>query len=343
MLALRKTGAAFGLEFQEIPAPPPPGPAEVVVRVEAVGICGSDVHAYEWTPGYGFMVPHLPLTLGHEFAGTVLRNGTGSGLAEGDRVAVIPFVFCGHCASCRSGDSRNCLRRETIGLTRDGGFGREVRVPSRCCVPLPAGLDAEVAALAEPLGVGAEAVLTGAVGLGETVLVLGPGTIGQAIALFARLAGAARVIVAGRADAPRFAVLRALGFADLVDVAEAPLRDGVLALTGGRAVDVVLEATGVPDSIAEGLAVLRKGGILVAAGIHAAPLSLPITEFVRMRHQLRASHGAERRTWDRVLAHLSRGPEAFRPMITHRLPLERGLDGFELARQRAASKVILTP
>jgi threonine dehydrogenase-like Zn-dependent dehydrogenase len=183
----------------------------------------------------------------------------------------------------------------------------------------------------------------GEVGLGDTVLVLGPGTIGQAIALMARRAGAARVIVAGRADAPRFDVCRALGFAELVDVAEAPLAEGVMAATNGRAVDVVLEATGVPSTLNEGLSVLRKGGVCVVVGIHASSLTLPLTEFVRMRHQLRASHGAERRTWDRVIAHLARDPEGFRPMITHRMPLERGIEGFELARQRAASKVILAP
>ncbi|MFC7538517.1 zinc-binding dehydrogenase [Siccirubricoccus deserti] len=152
-----------------------------------------------------------------------------------------------------------CLKREGIGLTRDGGFQAEVRVPSRCCVAIPPNLDSELAALAEPLGVGMEAVLTGEVGLGDTVLVLGPGTIGQAIALSARLAGAARVIVAGRADAPRFEVLRALGFSDIVDVAEGSLQEQVLALTGGRAVDVVLEATGVPSTLNEGMAVLKKG------------------------------------------------------------------------------------
>jgi len=339
MRALRKTRAVFGLEFEDIPEAPPPGPGEVVVRVEAVGICGSDVHAYEWTAGYDFMVPHLPLTMGHEFAGTIMRNGTGTGFAEGDRVTAIPFVFCGFCAACRAGDTRNCTDRQGIGLTRDGGFQPEVRIPSRCCVLLPDTLDAELAALTEPLGVGMQAVLTGEVGLGDTVLVLGPGTIGQAIALFARLAGAARVIIVGRADAPRFDVLRALGFAELIDIAEVALAD---ALAGTR-VDVVVEATGVPASINDGLAVLKKGGVIVAAGIHAAPLSLPLTDFVRMRHQLRATHGAERGTWDRVLAHLARAPEAFRPMITHRLPLERGLEGFELARQRAASKVILVP
>jgi 2-desacetyl-2-hydroxyethyl bacteriochlorophyllide A dehydrogenase len=343
MLALRKTAAGFGLEFQEVPPAHPPGPGEVVLRVEAAGICGSDVHAYEWTGGYEFMVPRLPLTMGHEFAARVIRTGTGSGFREGDRVCVIPFVACGACVNCRAGDSRNCLDREGIGLTRDGGFAAEVRVPARCCVPLPEAVDAELGALVEPLGVGAEAVLVGEVGLGDTVLVLGPGTIGQAIALMARRAGAARVIVAGRADAPRFDVCRALGFAELVDVAEAPLAEGVMAATNGRAVDVVLEATGVPSTLNEGLSVLRKGGVCVVVGIHASSLTLPLTEFVRMRHQLRASHGAERRTWDRVIAHLARDPEGFRPMITHRMPLERGIEGFELARQRAASKVILTP
>src|SRR3712207_2701922 len=227
MLALRKTAAGFGLEFQEVPPAHPPGPGEVVLRVEAAGICGSDVHAYEWTGGYEFMVPHLPLTMGHEFAGRVVRSGTGRGLAEGARVCVIPFVACGVCPNCRADDARNCLRREGIGLTRDGGFAREVRIPARCCVALPDSVDAEIGALAEPLGVGLEAVLTGEVGLGDTVLVLGPGTIGQGIALMARLAGAARVVVAGRADGPRFEVLRALGFHEHVEIGRASCRERV--------------------------------------------------------------------------------------------------------------------
>ncbi len=128
-----------------------------------------------------------------------------------------------------------------------------------------------------------------------------------------------------------------------MDVAEAPLADQVRGLTGGAPVDVVLEATGHPPSIVDGLGVLKRGGGLVAAGIHPAPLTLPLTDFVRMRHQLRASHSTSRGAWDKVLAVMGRDPEAFRPMITHRLPLARGLEGFELARQRAASKVMLRP
>nr|WP_255574770.1 alcohol dehydrogenase catalytic domain-containing protein [Caldovatus aquaticus] len=341
---MRKTAAGFGLELLDAPDPSPPGPGEVVVRVEHAGICGSDVHAYEWTDGYGFMAPHLPLTMGHEFAGRIAAVGPGAEpWAEGARVAVMPFVACGACPACRRGEARDCERRATVGLTRDGGFARYARVPAAACIALPEAVDTELGALAEPLGVACEAVLVGEVGLGDTVLVLGPGTIGQGIALMARAAGAGRVLVAGRADAPRFAVLRRLGFDALIDVAEAPLREQVLAATGGRAVDVVLEATGHPPSVVEGLSVLRKGGVLVVAGIHPGPVALPLTDFVRARHQLRATHGAARSTWDRVLALLARDPEGFRVLITHRLPLERGLEGFELARQRAASKVMLAP
>lgn len=343
MLALRKTRPAPGLEALDAPEPGAPGPGEVLLRIEAVGICGSDVHAYEWTEGYGHMAPHLPLTMGHEMAGRVLAAGPGAGIAEGTRVAAHPGLVCGECPACRRGEPRGCERRRTLGLTCDGGFARLLRLPAANVLPLPAAVDAELGALVEPLAVAAEAVRVGEVSLGDTVLVLGPGTIGQGLALMARAAGAGRVIVAGRADAPRFAVLEQLGFTDRVDVAEGPLAAQVLALTGGRKVDVVLEATGHPPSIAEALGVLRRDGVLVVAGIHAAPLALPLTDFVRNRHQLRASHGSARGTWDRVLALLARDPEGFRPMITHRLPLERGLEGFELSRQRAASKVILTP
>ena len=343
MLALRKTEAGFGLSAQEIPEPAPPGRGEVLVRVEAVGICGSDVHAYEWTDGYQFMVPYLPLTMGHELAGVVEQAGPGAAVSPGTRVSVHPRVVRGEHDVAWPGDPRLSGAPMALGLSCDGGFARYVRVEAGNVLPLPAAVDAELGALIEPLAVAADAVMVGEVGLGDTVLVLGPGTIGQAIATMARAAGAARVIVTGLADTPRFDVLRQLGFPDCIDVADGPVAPQVRALTGGQPVDVVLEATGHAASITDALPVLKRGGVLVVAGIHAAPLSLPLTQFVRNRHQLRASHSSEQRTWERVAALVARDPEGFRPMITHRLPLADGLRGFELARQRAASKVILLP
>jgi threonine dehydrogenase-like Zn-dependent dehydrogenase len=343
MLTLRKTKPGFGLELTDAAEAPGPGPGDVMVHVDNAGICGSDVHVYEWSDGYGFMVPHLPVTMGHEFAGRIVAAGAGASLAEGTAVTVMPGVACGTCANCARGDERNCLLRSAIGLTRHGGFARFVTVPAENCLTLPEQVDTELGALTEPLGVGCEAVLTGEVGLGDTVLVMGPGTIGQAIALFARAAGAGRVLIAGRADGPRFDVMRQLGFTDILDVADAPLSELVLAATGGRKVDIVIEATGHPPTITDGLGVLRSAGVLVVAGIHPGPVSLPLTDFVRARHQLRATHGCDRFTWDKVLAMMAQAPEQFRPMITHRLQLDRGLEGFELARQRAASKVMLRP
>ncbi|MSP05787.1 MAG: hypothetical protein EXR05_11290 [Acetobacteraceae bacterium] len=343
MLSLRKTKSAFGLDFQEMPDPRAPGPGEVMVAVENVGICGSDVHAYEWSEGYGFMSSRLPVTMGHEFSGRVVAAGAKAELAIGSRVTINPGVTCGVCAACRRDDARNCTARDSIGLTRDGGFAKHVTIPDRNCLVLPATVDMEVGALTEPLGVSCEAVLTGEVRLGDTVLIMGPGTIGQGIALMARAAGAGRVLMAGRADAPRFDVMRALGFDELIDIADAPLREQVLDRTSGAPVDVVLEATGHPTSISAGMSVLKKSGVIVAVGIHAEPVSFNLTDFVRNRHQLRASHGTSSYTFTRVLNLLGRDPESYRPMITHRMPLERGLYGFELARQRAASKVMLQP
>ena len=343
MLSLRKTKSAFGLDFADMLEAPAPGLGEVTVHVENVGICGSDVHAYEWTEGYGFMSSRLPVTMGHEFAGRVVAAGPGTTTTIGTRVTVNPAITCGHCASCRRDDPRNCVNREAIGLTRDGGFAKYVTIPDRNCLILPDTVDTELGALTEPLGVSCEAVLTGEVKLGDTVLIMGPGTIGQGIALMARAAGAGRVLMAGRADAPRFDVMRALGFDELIDIADAPLREQVLDRTGGKPVDVVLEATGHPASIAAGMAVLRKAGVIVAVGIHPENVTFNLTDFVRNRHQLRASHGTGTGTFNRVLNLLGRDPEAYRPMITHRMPLARGIDGFELARQRAASKVMLRP
>lgn len=343
MLALRKLKPAFGLDLVDVPEPTSPGPGEVLVQVDAAGICGSDVHVYEWTDGYDFMVPHLPATLGHEFAGHVLAAGTETTIAKGTRVAILPPVACGSCPSCRASNSQTCTRRRTIGLTLDGGFARLVKVHQDNLLPLPAAIDAEIGALLEPLTIAADAVTVGDIALGDTVLILGPGTIGQGLAMMARARGAGRIIVAGRADAPRFDVLTRMGFTETVDVAEGPLVDQVLALTAGKPVDVVLEATGHPPSITDALPALKRGGVLVVVGIHPGPLTLPLTVFVRNRHQLRASHSSERGTWDRVVSLVAQNPEAYRPMITHRLPLARGLDGFELARQRTASKVMLTP
>jgi threonine 3-dehydrogenase len=344
MQALQKVHAAPGLDVREVPPPARPGSGEVLIRVEATGICGTDVHIAEWTPGYEFMARALPVTLGHEFAGTIVEVGPDVGEVEkGSLVTIRPSVVCGRCPACEAGDTDACTSRRGIGVMRNGGFAPLVCVPAGNCVPVPAGLDPAIAALTEPMTVSAEAVDTGEVREGDRVLVLGPGTIGQGIALFARAAGASEVIVAGHNDAPRLETLNRLGFERTVDTAGRTLAEALAPYLEAGKFDVVIEATGVPAVVQPSLEVLRKRGVLVICGIHPKPASVNLTQLVREHQQIRGSYRAPIATWSRVVAYLAQHAGQVREMISHRVPLSEALAGFDLARNKSASKVVVLP
>ena len=342
MLAVRKTSPAHGLDLVEVPRPEPKA-GEVLIEVDACGICGSDVHVYEWTSGYEWMEPHMPLTIGHEFAGTVVAAAPD--VAEpkvGRRVTVWPSISCGTCAACREGQPENCERKVTLGLTSQGAFATHVTAPAAQCFELPDTVDAELAALTEPLCVSARAVETGEVRLGHTVVVLGVGMIGLGIALMARRAGASQVIVVGKDDPVRLGCARRLGFEAVVDIGTEDLAPAIMRLAGGK-VDRVFEATGVVASVRDGLSVLRRGGVMVVAGIHSKPVEINLTDLVRGKHQLRGTHGATRATWTTVLKMLAFSGEEFRPLISHRVGLSETIEGFRLSLSNEASKVIVFP
>jgi len=335
MLALRKTRPADGLDLAEVPPPPPPAGGEVQIAVEAAGICGSDLHVLDWTPAYAFMAGALPVTIGHEFAGRIVDVGSEAGRWRiGDRVTVLPSVTCGRFAMCTGGLFDACRDRTGIGLLRQGAFAARLNVPARNCVTLPDRLDTGIAALAEPFSVAAQALATAGSVQGRAVLVLGPGTIGQAIAVLARAGGASRIVVVGRDDQPRLTVLESMGFAECLDSADLPARADF---------DIVFEATGVGKALEDGLARLRHGGMLIAVGIPASPVPIDVTRLIRNQQQMRGSHRAPRVLWDDVIAFLADNAALVAPMITHRLPLSRALEGFELAHRRVASKVLLMP
>jgi 2-desacetyl-2-hydroxyethyl bacteriochlorophyllide A dehydrogenase len=336
MKALRKTIAAFGLSLQDVPSPPSPRPGEVLVAVEATGICGSDVHIYEWTGGYEFIVPALPVTLGHEIAGRIVAAGSGvDSPSPGAHVIVVPSVTCGACAACTAGKPDACLDRCGIGMTRDGGFSSHLLAPARNCILLPDNFDPAIAALCEPLVIGARAVEVGAVKTGDRVLVMGPGTIGQAIALMARDAGATDIVITGLDDAPRLGVVHALGFDATIDIAAHPMP--------AEKFDIVFEATGVPQVVQQGLAYLRREGVLVVAGIHPAPACLDLNTLVREQLQLRGTQRGKQRNWCHAADFVIRNAAALAPMVTHQVSLDDVLEGFDLARARIAAKVMVRP
>ena len=344
MNALRKVNAGPGLELQTVPQPPAPGAGEVLLKVQSTGVCGTDLHIDEWTPSYHFVSAALPVTVGHEFSGEVAAQGAGvTGLAPGQLVAVRPSVVCGRCEACLAGDPDACVTRRGIGVMRDGGFAPWVVVPARNCVPIPPGVDAEVAALTEPLTVSHEAVRTGNVQPGDRVLVLGPGNIGQGIAIFARAAGARQVVVAGHGDAARLDVLRRMGFNDLIDFAGTGMEAGLAPYLQEGKFDVVIEATGAAAVIAPALRALKTHGVLVITGIHAAPVPIDLTAMVRQHQQIRGSYRAPERAWPEVADFMRGHQETLRHMITHRVPLSRAAEGFALARDKVATKVMVQP
>ena len=342
MKALQKTAPAFGLEWRDVPSPTIDAPDDVIVEVAAAGVCGSDLHIYDWTGGYDFVTPAMPVTIGHEFAGVVVAHGCDAGpLALGQRVVVIPSVECNACRHCVAGHPDDCQDRRGIGMLRDGAFAQFVKVPARNCLPLPDGFDLSVAALCEPLSIALSAVDTGAVGTGDTVLVLGPGSIGQAIALLAEQRGA-QVVVAGYDDEQRLAGVRELGIERTVDLKHQSPRDAA-ALVDSDAFDIVIDAAGVQSAVDSGLAVLRASGVMVLCGIHANRVTFDGARFVRMRHQIRGTYRATRRTWRNVVDFVIANEARLARLISHRLPLSDALVSFDLAKSKVVGKIMLIP
>jgi 2-desacetyl-2-hydroxyethyl bacteriochlorophyllide A dehydrogenase len=341
MKALQKTSAEFGLELRDV-AFPTPSAGEVTVDVAAAGICGSDVHIYEWSGGYDFLKNAFPVTIGHEFAGTVALVGEGvTHVQVGQPVVVIPSVECGVCNFCVAGRLDECRDRRGIGMLRDGGFAPAVRVPATNCLPLPTDLDLGIAALCEPLSIGMSAVKTAEIKEGDKVLVMGPGTIGQGIALLAKNRGA-DVVVVGYDDRNRLDTVSALGIDKTLDLKENPLSVS-RQLIGADEFDIVIEATGVPSTVQAGLDLLRPSGIMVICGIHGTPVSFDAAKLVRNRHQIRGTYRASRATWTEVRDFVVNHHAELEPMVTHRIPLADALRGFEMARNKVGSKILLVP
>lgn len=345
MLAVRKTEPTFGVRLDDVPEPTFPGPGEVLVDVAAVGICGSDVHVYQWTQGYDFMKSRLPVTLGHEFSGTVVKLGEGVKHVDvGDRVAVMPSISCMNCSICASGRPTLCPNKETLGLTKNGAFAKYVIAPALGCIKLDGRVDMVLASLIEPLCVGDNVAQVGEISSGSAVVVLGPGTIGQAVVRAARWRGATFVLAVGLNDPSRLNVSRQMGATHTFDLASGKtLREAMDDISPGMMADVVVEATGQASSITDGFGVLKRGGILVAAGIHSKPVSFDVTSMIRNKQQLRGAHGSHREAWEIMAKRIVTEPDSIRPMVSVELDLQQADEGFKRCLARDVSKVILRP
>ena len=334
------------LRFSYVDVPPPAvGDEDVLVAVQACGICGSDLHGFDGTSGR--RTP--PLILGHEAAGVVAAVGSRAGAwREGDRVTFESTFFCGSCRACSAGRHNLCERREVLGASfaghrRDGAFAELVVVPGRSLVRLPDGLTFERAAFGEPLAVALHAVgLAGDVE-GATVAVVGTGVIGLLLVQALRLAGAGRTIGLDLDDG-RLDLARRLG-ADAALRADHPdVERDVAALTDGRGADVVIEAVGVSETIRAAVTLTRRGGTVVLVGNLVPVAELPLQEVVTRELTLRGACASSGEL-ETAVELLASGAVDCDPLISAIAPLHEGQLWFDRLHAGTSGlvKVILTP
>jgi threonine dehydrogenase-like Zn-dependent dehydrogenase len=263
---------SYELEVREL-AEPSPGTDEVLVAVEAAGICASDVD------GVSSRSPRRtpPLVMGHELVGTVMASGGEAGVSYvGSRVAVNPQVTCGACRWCRSGAENICQHRGLIGGTRPGGFAELVAVPVRCLHPMAAETPREIAVLTEPLATCVHALSRLPEDLPGTAVVLGAGAIGMLAVQLLQTIGTRRVIASEPSPERR----ELIGAVADAAVAPADLEACVVELTGGVGADVTVDAVGTTTSRPDSVRVLRPGGAAVWLGMHAPAATVPAFDAV---------------------------------------------------------------
>jgi L-iditol 2-dehydrogenase len=324
---------------------PQPVPArdELLVRVAACGICGSDVHGYDGTSGR--RIP--PIIMGHEAAGTVASVGEGvTEFRPGDRVTFDSTVYCGECQFCRRGEVNLCDRRQVLGVScgeyrRAGAFAEFVTVPARISYRLPDSMSFAEAAMLEPVSVAMHAVELSDIRGGETALVIGAGMIGLLTMQAARAAGCGRVMIAD-VDATRLRLAEAMGATEVLHLSGSDLVREVLQRTGAGA-DVVLEAVGRNETVQAAIESVRKGGTVTLIGNITPTVTIPLQVVVSRQIRLQGT-AASAGEYPAAIEKISRGEIQVKPLITAVAPLEEGPRWFErlYSHEPNLMKIVLT-
>ncbi len=319
------------IEVRETPVPSP-GAGEVLLRVRACGICGSDLHFYRGA------LPAMPnISPGHEFAGEVVELGEGvDGFSPGQRVVVEPIRVCRECAYCRTGQYQLCARRVLLGTFAPGGLAQYVAVAAYTLYPLPDDLDFEMGALVEPLAVAVHGLHLVGLSVGERVLVLGSGSIGLLAVLAARAAGAGEVIVTYRHEHQAKAALAA-GASRAVKAEEA----GGLDKEG---IDVVVETVGGgAPTLGQALGLVRPGGRIAVLGLFTQPVQ--VNALALMLKEARLAGGitycrpGQHSDFDVAIGILRADPERARALVSHRFSLEEAAEAFAVAADKSSGSI----
>jgi threonine 3-dehydrogenase len=335
---LVKAAAGPGFALREIPRPNIRD-NEVLIRVRRAGVCGTDVHIYEWDAwAQGRCRP--PFTVGHEFAGDVVQVGPlVTDVREGDRVTAEGHIVCGRCHLCRTGNAHVCPNTRIIGVDRDGCFADFIAMPATNVWHLDDSVSYEIGGIHDPMGNAFHTALTETEMPGSTVLVTGCGPIGIFAVGICRAAGASRIIAVD-VNPTRLALAQSMGAHDAVTPEEAA--DAVRAATGNLGVDVVLEMSGVPSAIHQAFALVRLGGRVQMLGIPSKPMDVDFaTEIIFKGITVYGVVGRRMyETWIQMTQFLRSGQFDPTPVITHRFPLEQFDDAIAAIKGGSAGKVV---
>ena len=342
MMAVVKPTAAPGAEIREVPIPSF-GRTDVLVKVKAASICGTDLHIYEWDRWAQNRI-HPPLIPGHEFCGEVAAFGDEvTSVKEGDFVSAEMHVACGKCQQCRTGEAHICQHVKIIGVDTDGAFAEFVVIPESNIWKLDPAIPQEYASILDPLGNAVHTVLAGEIAA-KTVAITGCGPIGLFAIAVARAVGATTVF-AIEVNEHRRRIAQQMKADYVLDPSIQDVKSILREKTGGLGADVVLEMAGHPDAIRLAFDIVRSGGRISLLGLTSKPISLNFSEDIIFKGITVQGINGRRmyQTWFQMTALLKAGRLDLHPVITDRLPLKDFSKAMERLKTGEASKIIVYP
>ena len=338
MKAIVKKYREKGLWLDEV-AKPEAGDNEVLIKIKQTAICGTDIHIYQWNDWAQKTIP-VPMHVGHEFVGVIEALGKNvKGHAVGERVSGEGHIVCGHCRNCKAGHRHLCINTRGVGVNRPGAFAEYLAIPAENVFPLPDDISDDEASILDPLGNAVHTALSFDL-VGEDVLITGAGPIGIMGAVIARHVGARNVVITDLNDY-RLELAKKLGVKNVVDVRKEKLPEVMRRLKMTEGFDVGLEMSGNPTAFNDMIASVKMGAKIGLLGILPPNTTIPWGNVIFKALLIKCIYGREMfETWYKMCAMLQSGLD-IKPIITHRFPIERFKEGFDIMATDNSGKIIL--
>ena len=341
MKAIMKTKPEPGIEVLDIPKPKVE-PNEVLIKVKAAAICGSDLGIYKYTSAYSKMT--LPVVMGHEFSGEIVETGADVlGFKEGDRVLAESVKACGECTYCKEGRSNLCEKSTLFGIHAAGGLAEYIAVPYKLLHRIPDNMSYEDAALVEPLSNALHFVkdIT-PFRVNDFVVVQGCGPIGLFSAQIFKLGGAQVIMTGLSADKVRFEIAEKLGI-ETVNIQEENLKEIVMERTNGAGADIAFVAVGAPPAVKQATQIVKKRGRITVVGIFGAEVPIDMTWLVRRELEIKGAYDAKPVNFPESIELISKGLIDVNNVLTHRFNLDEAEEAFKVALNMTGGKIQFHP